>query len=95
MTLPMGRVEKPAPTRKTTLTEVVRGFKIFSSMKIHQVGLLNFNWQRSFFDHVVRDDHDLEIKRQYIVNNPLKWDFDRNNPNRENPVSTISNIDGF
>ena len=34
-------------------------------------------WQRSFYDHVVRDEQDLQYIREYIVNNPIKWNLDR------------------
>ena len=37
-------------------------------------------WQRSFFDHVIRNEKDLNRIREYIRNNPLKWAFDRYNP---------------
>ena len=37
-------------------------------------------WQRSFYDHVIRNETELNIKREYILNNPLKWDLDKNNP---------------
>jgi hypothetical protein len=29
-------------------------------------------WQRNYFEHAIRDDEDLEQKRQYILDNPLK-----------------------
>ncbi len=42
-------------------------------------------WQRSFYDHVIRDDDDLGRVREYIRNNPLKWALDEYNPdNRKN-----------
>ncbi len=28
-------------------------------------------WQERFHDHVIRNDHDLEAIREYILNNPL------------------------
>jgi len=30
-------------------------------------------WQRGFFDHVVRNDADLDRVREYVVNNPIRW----------------------
>lgn len=30
-------------------------------------------WQRSFYDHIVRDDRDLERVRAYIEGNPGRW----------------------
>lgn len=29
-------------------------------------------WQRSYNDHIIRNDEDLNEKREYIINNPLK-----------------------
>ena len=33
-------------------------------------------WQKSFYDHIIRDDEDYSIKRKYIDENPLKWHDD-------------------
>ena len=38
-------------------------------------------WQRSFYDHVIRDEQSLNDVREYSQNNPLDWEFDENNPN--------------
>jgi putative transposase len=37
-------------------------------------------WQRSFYDHVIRDEASLNRIREYISSNPLRWDLDRENP---------------
>ena len=37
-------------------------------------------WQRSFYDHVIRDEQSLHDIREYIQNNPLDWELDENNP---------------
>jgi len=37
-------------------------------------------WQRSFYDHVIRDEASLNRIREYIASNPLRWDLDRENP---------------
>jgi putative transposase len=29
-------------------------------------------WQSSFYDHIIRNDQDLERTRQYILDNPVK-----------------------
>ena len=34
-------------------------------------------WQRSYYDHVIRDAQDYEIKMRYIQENPAKWWEDR------------------
>lgn len=37
-------------------------------------------WQRSFYDHIIRNEIELEKIRHYIHYNASKWDIDRNNP---------------
>ncbi len=37
-------------------------------------------WQRSFYDHVIRDDEDMNRVREYIRSNPLQWALDEENP---------------
>ena len=36
-------------------------------------------WQRNYFEHIIRMKFDLNRIRQYIKNNPLNWNKDRNN----------------
>ncbi|MEK7110081.1 MAG: transposase [Patescibacteria group bacterium] len=36
-------------------------------------------FQRSFYDHIIRNEFDLNRIRQYIRDNPINWDEDRNN----------------
>lgn len=33
-------------------------------------------WQRNYYEHVIRNDADLNRIREYIMNNPLKWKDD-------------------
>ena len=37
-------------------------------------------WQRDYYDHVIRNERDLDRIREYIHNNPLQWDLDEENP---------------
>jgi putative transposase len=39
-------------------------------------------WQRSFHDRVIRNEAELRVLRQYVIDNPLKWALDRENPSR-------------
>ncbi len=87
----VGNGLKPFPTYGLSgLSEIVRGFKTFSSRRINE-GIRNrdrFSWQKSFYDHIVRSERSLSRIREYIQNNPLKWDLDR-----ENPLSGNFNLD--
>ncbi len=42
-------------------------------------------WQRNYHDHIIRDEGDLHRTRTYIVNNPLQWALDDENPDNVNP----------
>lgn len=76
---PVGTGLKPVPTIHG-LSEIVRGFKTFSSRKINENQNNYFAWQRSFHDRVIRDEKELIDKRYYIQQNPIQWSSDRNNP---------------
>ncbi len=51
-----------------TLSKYVTAFKKFTSKQIGE----NI-WQRSYFDHIIRDDEDYIYHLQYIDENPRKW----------------------
>jgi len=37
-------------------------------------------WQRNYYEHIIRNENDLNQIREYIINNPLKWELDNENP---------------
>jgi putative transposase len=39
-------------------------------------------WQRNYYEHVIRDEKALNRIRQCIDENPARWAFDDENPNR-------------
>jgi len=68
------------------LQKIVQWFKTMSTNEyIHGVkeyGWAAFKehlWQRSFHDHVIRNEESLNRIREYIATNPLRWDLDREN----------------
>ncbi|MFN4212728.1 MAG: transposase [Microgenomates group bacterium] len=62
------------------LSDFIGAFKTTSSKMIHQSGLNDFQWQKSFYDHIIRNKKSLFAIRQYIKDNPKNWEKDRNNP---------------
>jgi REP element-mobilizing transposase RayT len=42
-------------------------------------------WQRNYYEHVVRDEKALDRIRRYIDENPARWAFDDENPNKVPP----------
>ena len=39
-------------------------------------------WQRNFHEHVIRGENELDRLRQYITDNPGRWEEDDNHPTR-------------
>ena len=71
--------------RAPTLGEIVRSYKAVSTRLIRQTANADFAWQRNYYEHVVRSDESLNRIRQYILDNPLRWVIDRENPDASNP----------
>ena len=59
-------------SKRLDLSHIIGAFKTTSSKLIHKAGYQDYKWKRSFNDRILRND-ELEIKRQYIKNNPLNW----------------------
>ena len=66
--------------RKTNLSQIIKSFKEVSIKTIRKkYNNFDFAWQRSFYDHIIKDEKSLFNIQNYIVNNPTKWDTDENN----------------
>ncbi len=39
----------------------------------------DFCWQRNYYDRIIRNEDELNRIREYIFNNPLNWEKDKNN----------------
>jgi len=70
---------RPAPTHG--LSEIVRALKSYSAQRINIMrGAENVPvWQRNYFEHIIRDEKDLDRIRQYIIDNPSNWGHDEMN----------------
>ena len=63
------------------LSAIIRGFKGAATKTINQKFYkIYFSWQERFYDRVIRNEEELNRIRQYIMDNPEKWELDRNNP---------------
>lgn len=60
-----------------SLSELMGAYKTTTSKKIHLIGNKTFAWQRSFHDHIIRDEKSFNRISNYISDNPLKWDLDQ------------------
>jgi REP element-mobilizing transposase RayT len=66
--------------RKVLLPKIVGRFKMNAAKQInqlHQTAGVPV-WQRNYYEHIIRNDEDLNKIREYIINNPLNWELDEN-----------------
>jgi len=73
-----------------SLSYIVAGFKSGVTRKINRSRNIShpLAWQSRFYDHIIRNEAELNRIREYIITNPLKWELDR-----ENPFSTNYNLE--
>jgi len=60
-----------------TTNAYIRGVKQSDWTRFH--GKL---WQRNYYEHIIRNEHELNKIRDYLTHNPMKWEWDRENTNR-------------
>jgi len=62
------------------LSKIIKSFKNTVTREIRRrFRDEKFQWQRSFYDHVIRNEESLYEIRKYVINNPLKWHLEKNN----------------
>lgn len=69
-----------------TLGEIIGAFKSeCTSGYLKYININNLNrscmlWQKNYYEHIIRNETGLAKIREYIQNNPVKWDEDKENP---------------
>jgi putative transposase len=81
-----------APTSRPashSLGALINGYKAAVTRQLAKAGLVSgaSPWQRNYYEHVIRNDHDLDRIRHYIRDNPACWALDHENPDRANSPS--------
>lgn len=76
---------RPAPTK---IGNVIGAFKSLTTNEyirnVHQNNWKPFEkklWQRNYYEQIIRNEEELNRIREYIVNNPISWEKDNENPN--------------
>ncbi|MGC9375830.1 MAG: hypothetical protein ACP5DQ_12405, partial [Bacteroidales bacterium] len=63
------------------MASIIRGFKIGVTKNARLVNP-DFAWQSRYHDHIIRNQISYQNISEYIINNPLKWDDDQFNPDK-------------
>ena len=71
------------PLQDLSIADVIQRFKTLTTNRyIHGVKHHEWKrfdkqlWQRSYYEHVIRNEKKLEEIQTYIINNPINWDKD-------------------
>ena len=66
--------------KPNSLGSIINQYKRICTIESRSINP-NFTWQPRYYDRIIRNKNELNRIREYIINNPLKWELDRNNPN--------------
>jgi len=66
---------------KSTKNSIPTIVKLYKATVTKQINILRQTpavpvWQRNYYEHIIRNDNDLYKIRQYLHNNPIKWEDD-------------------
>lgn len=59
-----------------TIGRIIGAYKSYISCERRKLSYFPITekiWQRGFYDHIIRNDNDLNETREYIQNNPLAY----------------------
>jgi REP element-mobilizing transposase RayT len=65
-----------------SLSTIVGAFKSAATRRINAIRdtIGAPLWHRNYYEHVIRDERDLQAVREYVTLNPMGWDKDEENP---------------
>jgi hypothetical protein len=80
---PMGEIAaqcwREIPFHHANVAVIIRSYKSAVTRLCGLQGFKEFAWQSRYHDHLIRNEKSLYRIRQYIRNNPAKWELDREN----------------
>ncbi|MBL8097575.1 MAG: transposase [Anaerolineales bacterium] len=83
--VPTERFQKPVAG---SIPTIIRSYK---SAVAYRINLMRNNkdtsvWQRNYYEHVIRNEKELELITKYIEYNPMNWQLDHDNVENNLPV---------
>ncbi len=63
-----------------TLGDIVGKYKAAVTRIIRKSGFKEFKWQSRFYDRIIRNERELLNIRNYIKQNPIRWDIEKSLP---------------
>lgn len=74
--------EKPVGLISDSIGAIIGQFKSVVTKQTNQIRNIPSRpvWQRNYYEHIIRDEDEMNRIREYIIHNPLQWAEDKNNP---------------
>lgn len=63
-----------------SIGSIIRSYKSAVTRWCKQHRYEHFRWQRNYYERIIRNERELYEVRKYIINNPMKWELDEENP---------------
>jgi len=63
--------------RAGSLPAIIRSYKAAVSRRCANRGIAGLVWQERYYDHIIRNDGELDRIRTYVANNPAQWEQDK------------------
>lgn len=73
------QIGKKLDRSKMLVSRIVQQYKASVTRDINKLNQIEFKWQRSFYDHIIRNERSYENIQSYIFYNPIKWEMDIEN----------------
>ena len=96
--------QRPVPTAesfgkpvKGSIPTILRAYKSAVTYAVN--GAQNMRgtvlWQKNYYEHIIRNDRELNNIGWYIVNNPFNWQLDRDNLQNIRKLSPPERVDEY
>lgn len=95
--IPTETIEKFGKPVKGSIPTIVRSYKsavtyAVNGMEDQRGAVL---WQKNYYEHIIRNDHELNNIGWYILNNPFNWQLDRDNLQNTRKLSPPEKVDEY
>jgi len=90
-------IEKFGKPVKGSIPTIVRAYKSAVTYAVNKLESQRgaVLWQKNYYEHIIRNERELNNIGWYIVNNPRNWQLDRDNPQNIHKLSPPEQVDEY
>jgi len=95
--IPTEITEKFGKPVKGSIPTIVRAYKSAVTYAVNAIQNMRgaVLWQKNYYEHIIRNDRELNNIGWYIVNNPFNWQLDRDNLQNIRKLSPPENVEEY